>query len=152
MRRLGGRPRSPISPTKVDSDSPVDSRILATLSVLGQRALPPGAVRLLLLNVVGSRPERRASPEGERPCFSARRSIARQMSLCRSISQVLRRTADLSATKRWPRLHAASLARRALRMRGEYSSGLKGRRASLGGQHRLLDPARRLRADLAGLC
>src|SRR6266436_6930743 len=106
MRGRAGRLRSPIRPTKAGKDSPVDSRILATLSVLGQRALPPGAVRLLLLKVVGSRPERRASPEAERPCFSARRSIARQMSLCRNMAQVLRRTADLSATKRWPRFHA----------------------------------------------
>ncbi len=34
---------------------------------------------------LGSRPERRASPEADIPCFSARRSMARQMSACFSI-------------------------------------------------------------------
>ncbi len=43
-------------------------------------------MRLLLLKVVGSRPERRASPEADMPCFSARRSMARQTSACFNMS------------------------------------------------------------------
>ena len=61
------------------------SRILDTLSVLGQRDLPCLVVRLLLLNVVGSSPARFASPEAERPLRSARRSMPRQIALCVSM-------------------------------------------------------------------
>ena len=46
---------------------PVASRILAMLSVDGQRGRPSAATRLDLLKVVGSSPARRASPEALRP-------------------------------------------------------------------------------------
>jgi hypothetical protein len=50
----------------------------ASDSVDGQRSRPSGVMRLDLLKVVGSRPERRASPEGESPARSASRSSAAQ--------------------------------------------------------------------------
>src|SRR6478736_8369654 len=43
-----------------------------------QRSRPSGVMRLDLLKVVGSRPERRASPEGDSPARSASRSSAAQ--------------------------------------------------------------------------
>ena len=46
--------------------------------VEGQRARPSAVMRFDLLNVVGSRPARRASPEAERLARAARRSMADQ--------------------------------------------------------------------------
>ncbi len=71
---------SPMKAISSASEAPVACRILASDSVLGQRSLPSPVTRLLLLNVVGSRPARRASPEGDMPWRSANRSMARQMS------------------------------------------------------------------------
>src|SRR5258707_14495732 len=51
---------------------------LATDSVEGQRSRPSGVIRLDLLKVVGSRPARLASPEGDSPARSASRSSAVQ--------------------------------------------------------------------------
>ncbi len=50
------------------------------LGALRLGLVPPALTRLLLLKVVGSRPARRASPEGERPFWRARASMACQMS------------------------------------------------------------------------
>ena len=58
------------------------------LSVLGQRNLPSRVIRLLLLKVVGSNPAHFASPEGDRPCAVARRSMDRQISECLSMGRV----------------------------------------------------------------
>jgi len=49
------------------------------LSVLGQRGRPSPVIRLERLNVVGSRPARRARAEGERPCRAAMVSMAVQI-------------------------------------------------------------------------
>src|SRR4029079_15161203 len=49
---------------------------LAIDSVDGQRARPSPVMRFDLLNVVGSSPARRASPEADSPARAARRSIA----------------------------------------------------------------------------
>src|SRR5690606_1738980 len=68
---------------------PVAPRILATLSVLGQRGLPPRDTRLLLLKVVGSSPALRASPETDRPCSAASASIAAQMLRCVNMTVVV---------------------------------------------------------------
>ena len=57
---------------------PVAASALAIDSVDGQRARPGGVMRFDLLNVVGSRPARRASPEAESPARAARRSMADQ--------------------------------------------------------------------------
>jgi len=54
-------------------------------SVEGQRARPSAVARFDLLNVVGSRPARRASPEGVNPARAARRSMADQTCACVSI-------------------------------------------------------------------
>src|SRR5260221_813051 len=56
----------------------VAASALATDSVDGHRSRPSAAMRLDLLNVVGSRPERLASPEGDIPARSASRSSAVQ--------------------------------------------------------------------------
>src|SRR5262249_5202683 len=72
--------RSPMSARKPPRDSPVAVRHFETLSVLGQRGLPVGLLRLLLLKAVGSRPARRASPDADKPCLAAKRSRARQIS------------------------------------------------------------------------
>src|ERR1700704_2021373 len=50
----------------------------ASDSVDGQRSRPSGVMRLDLLKVVGSSPERRASPEADNPARSASRSSAAQ--------------------------------------------------------------------------
>ena len=54
-----------IKATKSGIEVAVVVRILAMLSVEGQRSLPSLEKRLLLLNVVGSSPARRASPDVE---------------------------------------------------------------------------------------
>jgi hypothetical protein len=58
---------------------PVASRILAIDSVDGQRIRPSGDKRFDLLNAVGSRPARRASPDGVSLLASAKASIAPHM-------------------------------------------------------------------------
>src|SRR6266478_4267402 len=52
---------------------------LDTDSVEGHRWRPSGVMRLDLLKVVGSRPERLASPDGDSPARSASRSSAAQI-------------------------------------------------------------------------
>src|SRR5205085_10852289 len=54
----------------------VAASAFANDSVGGQRSRPSGVMRLDLLKVVGSSPERRASPDGEIPARSASRSSA----------------------------------------------------------------------------
>jgi hypothetical protein len=67
-----------------NSTSPIEvaSIILAMLSVLGHLNRPSLVTLLLLLNVVGSSPARRAKADGDRPCALANPSIAPQMSVC----------------------------------------------------------------------
>src|SRR5258706_9888717 len=72
--------------TNCASEAPVAASTLARLSVEGQRSLPSRVTRLDLLNVVGSRPARRARPEAVNPLSEASRSSARQMSLWRSMA------------------------------------------------------------------
>ena len=62
--------------------SPVAARIFAILPVDGHRGWPYLDQRLLLLNIVGSKPLRRARPEHDILCSLANRSIAYQTSLC----------------------------------------------------------------------
>jgi hypothetical protein len=57
----------------------VAASALDTDSVDGHRSRPSGVTRLDLLNVVGSRPERLANPEGDSPARSASRSSAVQI-------------------------------------------------------------------------
>src|SRR4029077_2871756 len=57
----------------------VAASALESDSVEGQRSRPSGVMRLDLLKVVGSRPERLASPEGDNPARSASRSSADQI-------------------------------------------------------------------------
>ena len=73
---------SPISDTKDSTLTLVAASALATDSVEGQRARPSGVMRFDLLNVVGSRPERLASPDGDSLARAARRSRAVQIWLC----------------------------------------------------------------------
>lgn len=61
---------------------PVAPRIFAMLPVEGQRGWPYFEKRLLLLNVVGSKPLYFAKPEQVMLCACANRSIVFQMSLC----------------------------------------------------------------------
>src|ERR1019366_9219708 len=70
---------SPINCTKVSMELLVAASALATDSVDGHRSRPSGGMRLDLLKVVGSRPERLASPEGDSPARSASRSSAVQI-------------------------------------------------------------------------
>ncbi len=49
------------------------------LSVLGQRRRPSGMIRFERLNAVGSRPERRANPDVDRPFLRANSSMAAQI-------------------------------------------------------------------------
>src|SRR6202051_5161256 len=70
---------SPINCTKVSMELLVAASALATDSVEGQRSRPSGVIRLDLLKVVGSRPARLASPEGDSPERSASRSSAVQI-------------------------------------------------------------------------
>ena len=60
-------------------DAPVAASILAILFVEGQRGCSYLENLLLLLNVVGSRPLRLASPEHDRPCSFANNSMACQI-------------------------------------------------------------------------
>ncbi len=80
------RPLGSISATKVSNGVPVAASALAIDSVEGQRARPCGVMRFDLLNVVGSSPARRASPDADRPARAARRSMADQTCACVSIS------------------------------------------------------------------
>src|SRR3984893_5371821 len=73
------RAPSPISCTKVSMELLVAPSALATDSVEGHRSRPSAVIRLDLLKVVGSRPERLASPEGDSPARSASRSSAVQI-------------------------------------------------------------------------
>ena len=57
----------PISEMNSPICVPLACRIFEMLSVLGQRSFPSLVIRLLLLNVVGSRPARLAKPEGDIP-------------------------------------------------------------------------------------
>src|SRR6187551_1736402 len=59
------RAPSPINCTKVSIEELVAASALETDSVEGQRSRPSAAIRLDLLKVVGSRPERLARPDGE---------------------------------------------------------------------------------------
>ena len=63
-------------------EQPVAFNILAMLFVDGQRGWPYFDQRLLLLNVVGSRPLYFARPEHDMLCKLAKLSIAYQTSLC----------------------------------------------------------------------
>ena len=76
-RSLGG-----INLVKSLSDAPVDANIFEILLVDGQRGWPALDQRLLLLNVVGSKPLHFASPEQDILCSRAKLSIARQTSSC----------------------------------------------------------------------
>lgn len=62
--------------------APVDDKIFEILFVDGQRGWPSLDQRLLLLNVVGSKPLHFANPEQDIPCSVAKRSMARQTSSC----------------------------------------------------------------------
>src|SRR5512135_2445040 len=73
------RAPSPISCTKLSMELLVAASALETDSVEGQRSRPSGVMRLDLLKVVGSRPERLASPDGDNPARSASRSSAVQI-------------------------------------------------------------------------
>src|SRR5215831_6568048 len=75
----GLRAPSVMSSTKVSTLVPVAASALAIDSVDGQRARPSGVMRLERLKVVGSRPERLARPDAERPERAARRSRAVQI-------------------------------------------------------------------------
>ncbi len=60
--------------------APVDDNIFEILFVDGHRGCPSLDQRLLLLNVVGSKPLHFANPEQDIPCSVAKRSIARHTS------------------------------------------------------------------------
>ncbi len=62
--------------TNVSTFVPVAASAFATDSVDGQRMRPSRVTRFDLLNVVGSSPDRLASPDGESPARSASRSSA----------------------------------------------------------------------------
>ena len=66
-RRLAGRGASPRSRGRSPISVPVASRILAMLSVEGQRGRPSAEARFDLLKVVGSSPARRARPGRRQP-------------------------------------------------------------------------------------
>src|SRR5271170_8170433 len=85
-----------MSPTNVSSVVPVAASALLIDSVDGQRARPCGVMRFDLLNVVGSRPARRAKPEADKPARAARRSMADQTCACVSI-----RTPDPHDPEKW---------------------------------------------------
>src|ERR1700692_3464775 len=73
------RALSPINCTNESMELLAAASALETDSVEGQRSRPSGVIRLDLLKVVGSRPERLASPEGDNPPRSASRSSAVQI-------------------------------------------------------------------------
>src|SRR5205823_14246073 len=72
------RAPSPISCTKMSIEELVAASALETDSVEGQRSRPSPVMRLDLLKVVGSSPERLARPDGDIPARSASRSSAVQ--------------------------------------------------------------------------
>ena len=82
----GRRGRSLDQRPKASMLVPVATSALLIDSVDGQRARPAAVMRFDLLNVVGSRPARRARPEAESPARAARRSIADQTCACVSIT------------------------------------------------------------------
>src|ERR1700674_3309630 len=84
--RGAAAPLGLISSRKASIGVPVAASALAIDSVEGQRARPCGVMRFDLLNVVGSRPARRASPEADKPARAARRSMADQTCACVGIS------------------------------------------------------------------
>src|SRR5258708_14115811 len=63
----------------VSIELPLAASAFASDSVEGQRSRPSAVMRLDLLKVVGSRPERLASPAGDSPARSASRSHAVQI-------------------------------------------------------------------------
>src|SRR3954452_17603679 len=71
-------PRLVTSETKVSKVVFVACSDFATDSVEGQRSRPSAVMRLDLLKVVGSSPERLARPEADMPARSASRSSAVQ--------------------------------------------------------------------------
>src|SRR5499427_10617105 len=77
-----GRAWSEIRATNWSSVAPVAASDFATDSVEGQRARPSGVMRFDLLNVVGSRPARLASPDAESFDRAASRSMAIQICPC----------------------------------------------------------------------
>src|SRR6476646_2708324 len=77
--RVAAAPLGLINSRKASIGVPVAVSALAIDSVEGQRARPSAVMRFDLLNVVGSSPARRASPEADRPARSASRSIADQI-------------------------------------------------------------------------
>src|SRR5215467_10426112 len=77
-----GRAWSEIRATNWSSVAPVAASDFETDSVEGQRARPSGVMRFDLLNVVGSRPARLASPDADSPARAASRSIAVQICAC----------------------------------------------------------------------
>src|SRR5260370_16507378 len=79
---LPGGASSEIKATNWSSVAPVAASDFATDSVEGQRARPSGVMRLDLLNVVGSRPARLASPDADSFARAASRSIAIQICAC----------------------------------------------------------------------
>ena len=83
-----------INATNASTGVPVAVSALAIDSVEGQRARPSEVMRFDLLNVVGSSPARRASPEADRPARSARRSIADQICAWVSIESPQSRRPD----------------------------------------------------------
>src|SRR5580704_4951727 len=76
--RVAPAPLGLISSRKASIGVAVAVSALAIDSVEGQRARPCAVMRFDLLNVVGSSPARRASPEADRPARAARRSMADQ--------------------------------------------------------------------------
>src|ERR687891_2271894 len=94
--------RSAIRATKASKVVSVALKILARLSVLGQRGLLCLVTRLLGLNVVGSRPARRARPEAERPRSRASRSMPCQTWSCVNIGMGSGRRQDSGQRKVYP--------------------------------------------------
>lgn len=78
------RPTSGVSINLVKSCifAPVDDKIFEILLVDGHLGCPSLDQRLLLLNVVGSKPLHLARPEQDMPCSVAKRSMARHTSSC----------------------------------------------------------------------
>src|SRR5262249_19665082 len=64
---------------------PVAASDFANDSVEGQRSRPDSVTRFDLLNVVGSRPARFASPDGDSPAWAASRSMPVQICACVSM-------------------------------------------------------------------
>jgi len=81
--RTGGPDPEGVIGTSV---APVAVSDFETDSVEGQRARPSGVMRFDLLNVVGSKPARLASPDADSPARAASRSIAVQ--ICARVNMV----------------------------------------------------------------